>query len=321
MGEQLTRRNFLLGAAAAGMAAGLPGPFIAPGSEERMAPLVISTWKHGLAANEAAWKVLTGGGSALDAVEAGVRCSEADPEIASVGLGGLPNSEGVVELDAAIMDGTTRGAGSVAAIQRIKHPISVARRVLEKTPHVMLVADGARRFAVEQGFPEEELLTEEARKKYEVWKAKASGKAEGKDTIGMVAIDANGGIAAACTTSGLAFKLPGRVGDSPLIGAGLYADTSAGGASATGVGEEVIKVCGSFLIVEAIRRGAAPQEACEAAIARILDGHPENKKKQVAFIALNPAGAIGAASIRKGFQVAVRTADDARLIDAKAIVA
>lgn len=320
MQDRLSRREFLVGAAAAGIAAGLPGPATAAPGKGMATPTVLSTWRHGVAANEAAWKILSGGGSALDAVEAGVRVSEADPEVSSVGYGGIPNSEGVVELDAAIMEGSSRAAGSVASIQSIKHPISVARKVMEKTRHVMLVGEGAKRFALAEGFPEEELLTERARKAHESWKAKATGESEGKDTIGMVALDGKGRIAAACTTSGLGFKLPGRVGDSPIIGAGLYADTAAGGASATGIGEEVIKVCGSFLVVESMRSGASPQEACEATILRILEGHPENREKQVAFIALGPAGEVGAASILPGFQYAVETAEGAHLIDGKAIV-
>ena len=319
MSDKMTRRDFLIGAAAAGIAAGLPDPWAAAVADEKRRPMIISTWKHGVAANETAWKTLEKGGSALDAVEAGVRVSEADPEVMSVGYGGRPNEDGVVQLDAAIMDGPTRNAGSVGALERIRHPISVARRVMENTRHVMLVGEGARRFAVEQGFEEEDLLTDKAKEAFEKWKSKARRGPEGKDTIGMVARDAEGRIAAACTTSGLAYKLSGRVGDSPIIGAGLYAD-DAGGASATGVGEEVIKVCGSFLIVDSIRRGATPQEACDAAVARILDGHPENRTKQVAFVALSPSGEIGAAAILPGFQYAIHTSDGGRLVDVKARV-
>lgn len=320
MQDRLSRREFLIGAAAAGMAAGMPAPALAWSRQDKAAPRVISTWRHGVAANEAAWKILSGGGSALDAVEAGVRVSEGDPEVTSVGYGGTPNSEGVVELDAAIMEGTTREAGSVASIRNIKHPISVARKVMEKTRHVMLVGDGARRFAIEMGFPEEDLLTDRAREAHKKWKSRSEKKAEGKDTIGMVAIDARGQIAAACTTSGLGYKLPGRVGDSPIIGAGLYADTAAGGASATGIGEEVIKVCGSFLIVESMRQGASAQKACEMAIARILERDRSNSERSVAFIALAPTGEIGAASIRGGFQYAMQSGEGARLVDVKATV-
>jgi isoaspartyl peptidase/L-asparaginase-like protein (Ntn-hydrolase superfamily) len=182
----------------------------------------------------------------------------------------------------------------------------------------MLVGDGALQFARSQGFEEENLLTEKSRAAHQKWKKK--GGKDGKDTIGMIAIDDAGNIAAACTTSGLAWKIPGRVGDSPLVGAGLYADTTAGGASATGVGEEIIKICGSFLIVESIRRGASPQEACDEAIRRTLEEHPENEEVQVAYIALDRKGNVGAASVRPGFQYALRTAEGSGLHDVKAAV-
>ncbi|MHC4861401.1 MAG: N(4)-(beta-N-acetylglucosaminyl)-L-asparaginase [Planctomycetota bacterium] len=314
-----TRREFLIGAAAAGIAAALPkaSPLNA---KEKPVALVVSTWKHGLAANEAAWKTLSRGGSPLDAVESAVKVSEADPEISSVGYGGRPNAEGVVELDAAVMLGADRNAGGAAALRGIRHPVSVARRVMEKTRHVMLVGDGALRFALAEGFEEEDLLTEDSRAAWEKWKRKSRGEAEGKDTIGTLAVDGKGRLAAACTTSGLAYKRPGRVGDSPIVGCGLYADDTAGCAAGTGLGEEIIKVCGSFLVVEEMRRGASPQEACEAAIARILEGRPENRKIQAAFIALSPRREVGAASIRPGFQFAVRDAEGARLFDAKALV-
>ncbi len=320
LSERKSRREFLAGAAAAGLVAGLPAcTSVMAGDGDGRRPRVISTWKHGLAANEAAWKVLSSGGSALDAVEAGVRISEADPKVRSVGYGGRPNADGVVQLDAAIMDGATRQAGGVAAIERIKHPISVARRVMERTPHVLLVGDGARRFAVKEGFPEEDLLTPDAKAAWEKWKTKNPRGAEGKDTIGMVAIDKQGRMAASCTTSGIAYKLPGRVGDSPLIGSGLYCDGTAGGASATGVGEEVIKVCGTFLVVEGMRRGLSPTKACEAAVARILDGHPENGKKQVGFIALSPKGEVGGACVRGGFSYAVMDETGNAMVKVKAL--
>ena len=205
-------------------------------------PVVISTWQHGLAANAAAWKVLSKGGRALDAVEAGVRESESDPKVSSVGLGGLPDASGTVTLDACIMD-EKGDCGSVACLRDIENPISVARMVMEKTPHVMLVGEGAKRFALENGMKEKELLTPRAKKEWDKWKADHPDaikhweiNVENHDTIGMVAIDANGNLSGACTTSGLAWKLPGRVGDSPIIGAGLYVDNEVGAASATGVG-------------------------------------------------------------------------------------
>lgn len=282
-------------------------------------PVVISTWRHGLAANAAAWKVLAGGGRALDAVEAGVRESEADPQVTSVGYGGLPDRDGVVTLDACIMD--ERGnCGAVAALERIKHPISVARRVMEKTPHVMLVGRGAFEFAVAQGFPPENLLTEESRKAWEQWKTRDREfrpkiNSENHDTIGMVAIDAQGNLAGACTTSGLAWKLPGRVGDSPIIGAGLYVDNDIGAATATGMGEAVIRAVGSFLVVELMRQGHAPADACRLATERVVAKNPQWRELQVGFVAIDKRGRVGAYCIQSGFDYAVHdAADGPRLI-------
>lgn len=283
-------------------------------------PVVISTWRHGVAANAAAWKILAGGGRAFDAVEAGVRESEADPRVTSVGYGGLPDRDGVVTLDACIMD--ERGnCGAVAALERIKHPISVARRVMEKTPHVMLVGRGALEFAIAQGFAQENLLTEESRRAWEEWK-KTRGQevapkinSENHDTIGMVAIDAHGNLSGACTTSGWAWKLPGRVGDSPIIGAGLYVDNEVGGATATGMGEAVIRAVGSFLVVELMRQGHSPAEACRLATERVIAKNPGWRELQVGFVALDKRGRIGSYCIQTGFDFAVHDAiDGARLI-------
>ncbi|MHC4924513.1 MAG: N(4)-(beta-N-acetylglucosaminyl)-L-asparaginase [Planctomycetota bacterium] len=314
MGTGIGRRDFLKRAAATGLAATVPGPLRAAPAHRAKGPVVISTWRHGVAANAAAWEVLTEGGSALDAVEAGVRVSEADPAVTSVGRGGLPNEDGIVQLDAAIMDGTTREAGSVASLEDILHPISVARLVMEKTRHVMLVGPGARKFALANGHEKTNLLTDRAKAAWEKWNEKRE-KQDGKDTIGMVALDKAGKMAAACTTSGLRFKMAGRVGDSPIIGCGLYADGAAGGASATGVGEEVIKVCGSFLVTELMRGGASPEAACRTAVDRILERDESNRQKQIAFIALRPDGSFGAASMGKRFQMAVHDADGGRLLD------
>ncbi len=316
--ELIVAAGGLAAAAAVGRAeAQEPGPAPAgpPAPAATALPAVISTWSHGGPANEAAWAVLAAGGSALDAVEAGVRVSEADPKVRSVGYGGLPNEEGVVQLDACIMRGSDRNAGAVAALERVKHPISVARRVMERTRHLLLVGDGARRFALAQGFAEEDLLTPESKATWEKWKAEQAKKepagdepADAHDTIGMVAVDARGDVAAACTTSGLAWKLPGRVGDSPLVGHGLYADSRVGGAASTGVGEEVIRVCGSFVVVEEMRRGRPPQEACEEACRRILERTGGKPAGQVAFLALRKDGATGAACLREGFVYHLRTA-------------
>lgn len=334
---------------AAGASSSLPliDRVVPPRDNAGRRPLVVSTWRHGLAANDAAWKVLAGGGRALDAVEAGVRVSEADPEVMSVGYGGRPDREGHVTLDACVMD--ERGeAGAVAFLQGIMHPVSVARKVMELTPHVMLVGEGARRFAVAQGFPEQDLLTDKARAEWQEWLKKAEYSpwtpptdpkstssarpgatgdrkpgdikpGDNHDTISMLAIDAAGNLSGACTTSGLAYKMHGRVGDSPIIGASLFVDNEVGAACATGVGEEVMKTLGAFLIVELMRRGASPQQACEEGIARILHRHRNDdlSKVQVGYLAIDRAGNVGAYDVQPWFQYAITDAQDGtRLVDA-----
>ncbi len=246
-------------------------------------PIVISTWNHGLPANEAAWEILSKGGNSLDAVEAGVRIPEADPNVITVGYGGIPDSSGKVTLDACIMDEKGR-AGSVAFLEHIKHPVSVARLVMEKTPHVMLTGKGALQFALDNGFEKENLLTPQMKKAWKKWKKEKkefntkinieNQVLENHDTIGMLAIDKDGRISGACTTSGMGFKMPGRVGDSPIIGAGLFVDGEVGGAAATGSGELVMKTVGSFLVVELMRNGMSPTEACEEAVHRIAKKIP-----------------------------------------------
>jgi N4-(beta-N-acetylglucosaminyl)-L-asparaginase len=286
-------------------------------------PRVVSTWDFGVAANQAAWAILGKGGHALDAVEAGARVPESDRKNHSVGLGGYPDRDGHVTLDASIMD-ADGSCGAVAAIEHIEHPISVARRVMERTPHVLLVGDGALQFALEQGFKQQNLLTPEAEKTWLEWRKTAHyqpsinsevrdygrtgkpGGAGNHDTIGMLAIDAHGRLAGACTTSGMAWKLHGRVGDSPIIGAGLYVDGEIGGATSTGVGEEVIRNAGSFLVVELMRQGRSPQEACKEAVMRIVKKRTEaSKTLQVGFLAMNRAGEVGAYAIQHGFSYAV----------------
>lgn len=270
-------------------------------------PIVMSTWNHGLAANDAAWVVLSAGGRALDAVEQGVRVSEADPKVSSVGYGGAPDRDGNVTLDACIMD-EEGNCGSVAFLEKIMHPISVARKVMEKTPYVMLTGDGALQFALANGFKEENLLTEEAKKAWLDWKKKQTELKIDKDhhdTIGMLAIDIKGNISGACTTSGLAYKMRGRVGDSPIIGAGLFLDNEVGGACATGKGEAVIKIAGSAMIVELMRNGKTPKEACKIAIERIAKKQKDCKDFQVGFLALNKSGEYGSYSLQKGFDYAV----------------
>ncbi len=273
-------------------------------------PTVISTWRHGLPANEAAWKILSDGGRALDAVEAGVRVSESDPHCRTVGLGGRPDREGRVTLDACIMD-EHGDCGSVAFLQHIQNPVSVARLVMEKTPHVMLAGDGALKFALANGFEKENLLTEDSEREWRDWSSKQQpGTApqrniEDHDTIGMVAIDRAGNLSGACTTSGLAWKMHGRVGDSPLIGAGLFVDNDIGAATATGAGEAVIRVAGSFLVVELMRQGHAPEEACRLAVERVTRKTANWRDIQVGFIALNKSGRWGGYSIAPGFAMAV----------------
>ena len=295
---------------------------------ENKFPIVISTWDFGIAANEEAWKVLEKGGRALDAVEAGVRVPEADMNNHTVGRAGYPDRDGHVTLDACIMD-EFGNCGSVAAIEDIAHPISVARLVMEKTPHVMLVGDGATQFAVEQGFKREKLLTPESEQAWKEWlktakysptvnienKQHAPGNQYNHDTIGMLAIDAKGNISGACTTSGMAFKLHGRVGDSPIIGAGLYVDNEVGGATSTGVGEEVIRNVGSFLVVELMRQGLSPEDACKEAVKRIIKKKPDTAKDiQVGFLAINKKGEYGAYAIQGGFSFAVCNAEKQDLL-------
>jgi len=238
-------------------------------------PIVISTWNHGLAANKAAWEILESGGNALDAVEAGVRVTESDAANRSVGLGGLPDKEGKVTLDACIMNHENE-CGAVAFLQDIEHPISVARKVMEDTPHVMLVGKGAYDFAIEKGFEHKDLLTPEAKEAWLKWKESEEQKkpeinSENHDTIGMLAMDAEGNISGSCTTSGWAYKLHGRVGDSPIIGAGLFVDNEVGGACATGMGEAVIRIAGSATVVELMRQGQTPNEACKEAETPVLN--------------------------------------------------
>ena len=283
-------------------------------------PMVISTWNHGYEANEAAWKVLEGGGSALDAVEQGVRIPEADPDNMSVGYGGIPDRDGHVTLDASIMNGNGE-CGSVTFLEHIKHPVSVARLVMDKTPHVMLSGEGALQFAMENGFMKENLLTEKAKKAWEEWLIRSEYEPviniENHDTIGMLAIDKANHIAGACTTSGLGYKMHGRVGDSPVIGAGLYADDEVGAATATGMGELVLKTLGSFLLVELMRNGYSPQEACVEGIKRIVEKIPDYKSFQIGYLAVNKAGEIGAYAIHKGFNYALFRESKFELIDSE----
>lgn len=316
-----TRRDFLKLTALSGL---LPVSSVVEGKPAASKPIVLSTWNFGLQANAEAWKILSRGGKALDAVEAGARVPEGDPKVNTVGLGGLPDRDGHVTLDACIMDEQGR-CGSVAFLEHIVHPISVARMVMEKTPHVMLVGEGALQFALANGFKRENLLTKESEKAWKEWSKKSEYKPiiniENHDTIGIIALDANGDLSGACTTSGMAFKMRGRVGDSPIIGAGLYVDNEIGAATSTGLGEEVIRIVGCHLVVELMRQGNSPEDACRLAVERIVKKNPAKAKQvQVGFLALNKNGEHGSYCLQSGFNFAKHDHSGNTLIDAKHVL-
>ena len=323
----MSRRRFLknLGLASAGLAI-KPITTTAQTTAKSLplkdSPLVISTWIHGMEANAGAWSVLENGGAALDAVQKGVAVTESDMNNRSVGLAGRPDRDGHVTLDACIMDHDSR-CGSVAFLEDIQHPIDVARAIMDKTPHVMLVGEGAQKWALENGFSKVdfEVPIPEVQKDYENWLIKSEYKTgvnvENHDTIGMLALDASGRMAGACTTSGMAYKIRGRVGDSPIIGAGLFIDGDVGGATATGVGEAMIRTAGASAVVESMRRGASPEEACYDIVQRILKKHPGVEGMQVGFLAMNVQGEYGGYSVYNGFNYALRTQDRNEMVDAK----
>ncbi|GLR16867.1 isoaspartyl peptidase/L-asparaginase [Portibacter lacus] len=323
--KKLSRRNFLNTSIALGGGVVLASCAAKPEEEKKNLtvengeiPIVISTWAN-KGANKAAWDLLEGGKSSLDAVEAGARIPEGDPKDMSVGYGGRPDREGNVTLDACIMD-KDGNCGSVTYLQHIKHPISVARKVMEETPHVMLSGDGALKFALDQGFKKEDLMTDASRKQYKKWletsEYKPKVNIELHDTIGIIAIDQKGELSGACTTSGLGYKMAGRVGDSPIIGAGLFVDNEVGSAVATGMGELVMRSVGSFLVVELMRQGRTPMEACKEAIMRIVD-RQDTTEVQVGYIALSKDGTYGAYSIKPGFVYAVTTKDGTEVVKAE----
>ena len=292
----------------------------------KIKPIVLSTWNFGLQANKEAWTILNNKGNAIDAVEKGVRLVEADPNERSVGYGGRPDRDGKVTLDACIMDHHAN-IGSVAGLEHIKHPISVARKVMDETPHVMFVGNGALQFALEKGFKKENLLTELSKKEWLDWLKDTNYQMpiniENHDTIGMIALDEFGNLSGACTTSGMAYKMHGRVGDSPIIGAGLYVDNEVGAATATGHGEEVIRIAGSHLVVELMRQGKHPEDACKEAVNRIIkltkQRNKDLKNIQVGFIAINKQGEYGSYCIHPGFNFAVHDSKGNRLIDGKSV--
>jgi isoaspartyl peptidase/L-asparaginase-like protein (Ntn-hydrolase superfamily) len=285
-------------------------------------PLIISTWPFGKPANDVALRALESGGSPLDAVEQGIRFAEADPHNSSVGLGGIPNADGVVQLDSCIMNGPGHTAGSVGAIEGILHPISVARRVMEKTPHVMLVGAGATEFAKKQGLAETSNFDAREKETYAKWLAaqkKAPRKGPNHDTIALLVLGADGTIAGGCSTSGLGGKLPGRVGDSPIIGSGLYVDEDVGAAGATGLGENVMRYCASFMVVELMRQGLSPTEACLETIRRIAKKDPKGFDLAINFVALNKKGEFGAAGTGQGFEYSVASKEFSKVLKSAGI--
>jgi isoaspartyl peptidase/L-asparaginase-like protein (Ntn-hydrolase superfamily) len=326
----MNRKTFLKTTVLATAAAGISGKISAatPDGEKGTKkntnskaglPLVISTWNHGMAANEAAVVAMKAGGNALDMVEKGVWAIEADLTNTSVGLGGFPDRDGIVTLDASIMDMSGK-AGCVAFVQGVAHPISLARAVMEKTPHVLLVGHGAELFAESLGIKRlPNKLTPNTDKAWQQWLKEKNYKPviniENHDTIGMLAIDQDGAFAGSCTTSGLAWKMHGRVGDSPIIGAGLFVDGDVGAATCTGLGETVLRTLASHVAVEEMRRGATPQEACEEAIARIVKKNFDYKTFQVGILAINPKGEHGAFSIQRGFNYALYQENKNTLLD------
>lgn len=286
-------------------------------------PIVLSTWSHGLEANRAAWSILEKGGKAIDAVEKGVKVTESDLSNRSVGIGGRPDRDGHVTLDACIMDEQSR-CGSVAFLEGIAHPIAVARAVMDKTQHVMLVGAGAKKFALEMGFKTAKTPLPEVKKDYEQWKKenqdlfkKPEINHENHDTIGLIAMDSNGDFSGACTTSGWAYKMHGRVGDSPIIGAGLFVDNEVGAATATGLGEAIIRIAGSHTVVELMRQGFTPKDACKEAVRRIISKHKDLTNLQCCFLAIDKKGNYGAYSVYSGFNFALKTKTQDLLVDSE----
>jgi N4-(beta-N-acetylglucosaminyl)-L-asparaginase len=332
------RRNFLKSTSAAALVGGTSLACRKEGLDPKMNhsksnqdvgfPRFVSTWKFGKAVNDAALKTVNEGGSMLDAIEKGIWVAESDAQNASVGLGGIPAANGAVQLDACIMNGPDHNAGSVAGMEEILHPVSVARKVMEETIHVMLVGEGAKQFALENGFQKTDLLTDQQRKSYEGYLEKNATEKEEQqkvdenhhDTIALVGVDAQGNLYGGCSTSGWGYKIPGRVGDSPIIGSGLYVDNEVGGAGATGIGENVMRYCASFMIVEEMRHGASPQEAIENVIERIAKKDPKKAEDlAINFVAINKSGETGAAGTSQGFTYAVTDPVNSEVRAAKAL--
>lgn len=309
---KLSRRSFVKTSAIAGT-----GLLINQSSPEKLfgsinasiEPITVSTWNNTLNSTAKTYELLQNGKNALDAVEGGIMVAEDDESNTTVGYGGFPDEDGIVTLDACIMD-WDGNAGSVAGVENIRHVISLARCVMQKTKHVMLVGDGAKKFALECNFKEEDLLTEKSRTAWENWKKKEIKHnlritPDNHDTIGLLAIDKEGRLSGGVSSSGMAWKIHGRVGDSPIIGAALFIDSEVGGAVATGNGEWVMRTCGSFLIVEKMREGFSPEEACKIATERISKLNKKNEDIQIGYVALRKDGVIGAHSLYPDFSYCV----------------
>lgn len=324
----MERRSFVK-LSAVGLAASIVKPSFASeesqeipfSSDYKGGAKMISTWSHGQPANNAGWLKLEAGGSSLDAVEAGARQTESDVTNRSVGIGGMPDREGHVTLDACIMDWESN-CGSVGYLEGIAHPISVAKHIMQNTPHVMLVGAGAKQYALKHKFETIKTPLPEVKKEWEKWKKEQAAitkkpeiNHENHDTIGLLAIDQQGRISGACTTSGWAYKLPGRLGDSPIIGSGLFVDQEVGGAVATGLGESIIRIAGAHTVVELMRQGKSPEQACKETVERLIRKHKDMTGLQCAFIAINTKGEVGGFSVYNGFNYALKTSDRDELID------
>ena len=330
----MKRKQFLQLSSLAALSTNISLPQLAT-----VVPIVISTWDSGMPVNAAAWTVLERNGRALDAIEKGANSIE-DSIDCCVGLGGLPDRDGIVTLDACIMDEHSN-CGAVAALERIKHPISVARKIMETTPHILLAGQGAQQFAVENGFKlESATLSDQQKKDYQNWLKSSKYQPEinvenrkgngpfapyyfedgtpNHDTMATLAMDSQRNMSGGVTTSGMAFKIHGRVGDTPIVGAGLFVDNEIGAAASSGVGEEVIRICGSHLVVEFMRNGHSPEAACKKACKRIIDRDPAKAKTlQVGFLALDKKGRHGAYAIQQGFVYSLKTSTENKIIKAK----
>ncbi len=312
---------FALAAHASLLASCASAPMIESDPSRPQGPVMIATWPFGRLAVDAAAESLDAGESGLDGIEAGIRLIESLGSDGSVGLAGRPNAAGYPQLDACIMDGPSRGAGSVGGMEGIVHPITAARRVMDSSRHVMLVGEGARWFALEHGLETVDVSDLDAKKT--AWVERERDPEEpaekGHDTITLLMLDGNGDLYGGCSTSGAGGKLPGRVGDSPILGAGLFVDNEVGAAGATGVGENVMRYSATTVIVEMMRQGMTPKEACEAMVHRIAAVDPLGYELDVCFIALDKQGRWGAAASNQRFPFAVGEAGRSQVVHVDAV--